>query len=297
MVYKIRNKGFNNTAAALNPRVHPAKKTKIHADLTRYITMQVHVTRYTGMRILHNYRLMSRASKQFLMGDKILEQLMILTIKEMYFRPMYYRSPIENAFYLVSTLTSRSHTFHYRVELLLTWLTDTTLSSLTTNILYNYLAMKNTIDSSEAFTILQKDKNSKIWVKESIRSQLIELQDSILLKVNRCLLMISKTSTSRLRESWDRRLTWTWQPDPRTERFRTTSKSEDPLVLLNEPVLPDETAALIFKFSEQFHLIMYISLKSIYPQLQCFDLSVQLHHQWIVWLVPHRCYQILPLLQ
>ena len=41
MVYKIRNKGFNNTAAALNPRVHLAKKTKIHADLTRYITVQV----------------------------------------------------------------------------------------------------------------------------------------------------------------------------------------------------------------------------------------------------------------
>ena len=101
MVYKIRNKGFNNTAAALNPRVHPAKKTKIQADLSRYITMQVHVTRYTGMRILHNYRLISRASKQFLMGDKILEQLMILTIKENFFRPMYYRSPIENAFYLV----------------------------------------------------------------------------------------------------------------------------------------------------------------------------------------------------
>jgi hypothetical protein len=45
---------------------------------------------------------MSRASKQFLMGDKILEQLMILTIKEHFFRPMYYRAPIENCFYLVS---------------------------------------------------------------------------------------------------------------------------------------------------------------------------------------------------
>lgn len=101
MVFKIRNKGFNNTAAALNPRVHPAKKTKIGADLSRYITIQVHPTRYTGMRILHNYRLISRASKQFLMGDKILEQLMILTIKENFFRPMYFRSPIENAFYLV----------------------------------------------------------------------------------------------------------------------------------------------------------------------------------------------------
>ena len=112
MVYKIRNKGFNNTAAALNPRVHPAKKTKIHADLTRYITVQVQITRYTGMRILHNYRNISRASKQFLMGDKILEQLMILTIKEHYFRPMYYRSPIENSFYLgrsLADLTDRHY--------------------------------------------------------------------------------------------------------------------------------------------------------------------------------------------
>lgn len=105
MVYKIRNKGFNITAAALNPRVHPAKKTKIHLDLSRYITIQVHPTRYTGMRILHNYRNISRATKQFLMGDKILEQLMILTIKEHFFRPMYYKSPIENSFYLVRILT------------------------------------------------------------------------------------------------------------------------------------------------------------------------------------------------
>ena len=112
MVYKISNKGFNNTAAALNPRIHPAKKTKIHADLTRYITLQVQITRYTGMRILHNYRNMSRASKQFLMGDKILEQLMVLTLKEHYFRPMYYRSPIENSFYLgrsLADLTDRHY--------------------------------------------------------------------------------------------------------------------------------------------------------------------------------------------
>ena len=101
MVYKIRNKGFNNTAAALNPRVHTMRKTKIQADLTRYITVQVHITRYTGMRILHNYRNISRATKQFLMGDKILEQLMILTIKEHFFRPLYYKSPIENCFYIV----------------------------------------------------------------------------------------------------------------------------------------------------------------------------------------------------
>jgi len=106
MVYKIRNKGFNNTSAALSPRVYPAKKTKIHGDLNRYVTMQVHITRFTGMRILHNYRNISRATKQFLMGDKILEQIMILTIKEHFFRPMYYRTPIENGFYIVSKVYS-----------------------------------------------------------------------------------------------------------------------------------------------------------------------------------------------
>jgi hypothetical protein len=53
------------------------------------------------MRILHNYRNISRATKQFLMGDRFLEMVMILTIKEHFFRPMYYKSPIENSFYLV----------------------------------------------------------------------------------------------------------------------------------------------------------------------------------------------------
>lgn len=105
MVYKIRNKGFNNTAASMNPRVHLAKKTKVKDDLRKYVTIQVHITRFTGMRILHNYRNISRACKQFLMGDKVLEQLMILTIKEHFFRPMYYTSPIENSFYIVSIFT------------------------------------------------------------------------------------------------------------------------------------------------------------------------------------------------
>lgn len=63
MVYKIRNKGFNNFTAALTPRVHPAKKTKIHLDLTKFVTLQVHITRFTGVRILHNYRNISRACK------------------------------------------------------------------------------------------------------------------------------------------------------------------------------------------------------------------------------------------
>ena len=40
MVYKIRNKGFDIWAAAVNPRVHPSKKTKTGLDLTKHITAQ-----------------------------------------------------------------------------------------------------------------------------------------------------------------------------------------------------------------------------------------------------------------
>ena len=102
MVYKIRNKGFDIFAAATYPRVHPAKKIKTMFDLTKHVTMQVQQTRFTGMRIKHGYRNISRATKQFLMGDKLLEQAVILTLKHHFYRPMYYQSPIENSFYLVS---------------------------------------------------------------------------------------------------------------------------------------------------------------------------------------------------
>ena len=102
MVYKIRNKGFDIFSPALSVRVHPAKKIKIHIDLPRYVTFQPQITRYTAMRIWHNYRLISRACKQFLMGDKIVEQTMILTLKEHFFRPNRYQAPIENCFYLVN---------------------------------------------------------------------------------------------------------------------------------------------------------------------------------------------------
>jgi hypothetical protein len=37
------------------------------------------------------------------MGDKLLEQLVVLMLKEHFFRPMYFKSPIESAFYIVSS--------------------------------------------------------------------------------------------------------------------------------------------------------------------------------------------------
>ena len=64
------------------------------------------------MRIKHGYRNISRSTKQFLMGDKLLEQCVILTLKQQFFRPMYYQSPIENSFYLgraLADLTDRHY--------------------------------------------------------------------------------------------------------------------------------------------------------------------------------------------
>merc|ERR1712166_1319842 len=112
MVYTVRNKGFNIFAAATNPRVHPSKKTKIALDVTKCVTLQVKQTRFTGMRLKHGYRNTSRSTKQFLMGDKLLEQVVILTLKHHFFRPMYYASPIENSFYLgraLADLTDRHY--------------------------------------------------------------------------------------------------------------------------------------------------------------------------------------------
>ena len=40
-----------------------------------------------------------------MMGDRFFEQLMILTIREHYFRPMLYKAPIENTFFIVSTFS------------------------------------------------------------------------------------------------------------------------------------------------------------------------------------------------
>ena len=114
MVYKIRNKGFTNVfgPSSTSQRVFPAKKTKLQADLGIQVTLQTHITRYTSLRILHNYRNISRACKQFMMGDRFLEQLMIVSLKEHYFLPLYYRAPIEQTFFLgrnLADLTDRHY--------------------------------------------------------------------------------------------------------------------------------------------------------------------------------------------
>ncbi len=100
MVYKIRNKGFFIPHGVNHPRVDLFKKVRYPSDLSGFVTIQVQPTRYTWMRALHNYRNISRASKQFLMGDRLLEQLVIMTIRGQFFRPSQFKSPIYATPYL-----------------------------------------------------------------------------------------------------------------------------------------------------------------------------------------------------
>ena len=103
MVYRIRNKGFNVWAPATTPRAFTARKTKTALEISRHVTLQTHISRYAGMRLFHNYRRISRAWKQFLMGDKIAEQLAILTLKSHISRPFHYDAPVGNSFYIGRT--------------------------------------------------------------------------------------------------------------------------------------------------------------------------------------------------
>lgn len=57
----------------------------------------VKTDRYSPVRIAHNYRNISRACKQFLLGDPYAEQLMISILRSEFYWPIKnIQSPIEN---------------------------------------------------------------------------------------------------------------------------------------------------------------------------------------------------------
>ena len=106
MVYKIRNTGFTTPfTAAASARVLQMPKQQMNPEMGRHVTLQVQISRYNGMRIFHNYRNISRATKQFLNGDAFLEQLMILMLRNEFYRPMSYEAPIEQSYMIVSKVS------------------------------------------------------------------------------------------------------------------------------------------------------------------------------------------------
>lgn len=234
MVYKIRNKGFDIFSAATSTRVHPAKKTKIGLDLTRLVTLQVQQTRFTGMRIKHGYRNISRSCKQFLMGDRLLEQCCILQLKWHFFRPMHYQSPIENSFYIVSFRLFYNSYFscYFRVVPSLIWLTVITPSSPIINIHSSFKCMKNITSSfvylTQRLTRLDLLILKHVWKKWLKR----ELNNWITKKERPSVGMTIKISTAKSREKRELNITSNSIPRISLVTSQTTLKSEDHSVLL-----------------------------------------------------------------
>ena len=107
MVYKIRNKAFGAFfSSGASNRILYLPKQQLNPEISKHLTLQVQITRFNQMRTLHNYRNISRATKQFLNGDKMLENLMIMTIQGQYYRPNHYKAPIEQSYMIVSSRIS-----------------------------------------------------------------------------------------------------------------------------------------------------------------------------------------------
>jgi hypothetical protein len=97
MVWKIRSK----TAFTFEKGLHRYNtgnfKTLCHDIIDQMPAVQVKTDRYAPTRVTHNYRNISRACKQFLLGDPLAEQLMITMLRIEFLWPIKnIKSPIEN---------------------------------------------------------------------------------------------------------------------------------------------------------------------------------------------------------
>ena len=104
MVFKVRNKSYNNFSIAQSARMDASKKCAMNVDLGYHLTVQVNQTRYSTLRLFHGYRNISRASKQFMMGDRLLEQCMIMNMKHWFTTPSRYEAPIEQNHWMARNL-------------------------------------------------------------------------------------------------------------------------------------------------------------------------------------------------
>ena len=97
MVWKIRSKTAYTFDRGLQR--YNTGKFKILAinNINELPAIQVRTDRYAPTRVTHNYRNISRACKQFLLGDPLAEQLMITMLRIEFLWPIRnIKSPIEN---------------------------------------------------------------------------------------------------------------------------------------------------------------------------------------------------------
>jgi hypothetical protein len=97
MVWKIRSKTAFTFDKGTQRYVTGKFKILNMNNLQEMPTVLVKSDRFSPVRIAHNYRNISRACKQFLLGDPYAEQVMILMLRTEFRWPVdNIQSPIEN---------------------------------------------------------------------------------------------------------------------------------------------------------------------------------------------------------
>ena len=103
MVWKIRSK----TAFLYENGVHryvASKQKTVYYDLIEEMPFyDVKSDLYSSVKIIHNYRNISRAAKQFLLGDHVAEEMLLSVLRGEFLYPIKgIRSPYYNYIPIVS---------------------------------------------------------------------------------------------------------------------------------------------------------------------------------------------------
>lgn len=93
MVWKVRNKGAFIYEHGAHRYVTGNYKM-VPNDVEEIPFFDTKTDLYTSVKLVHNYRNMSRAAKQFLLGDSVAEQYLLALLRLEYQHPSTMKSPI-----------------------------------------------------------------------------------------------------------------------------------------------------------------------------------------------------------
>ena len=103
MVWKIRSKTAFTYEYGHHRYIIAKFKSVPYENMNELPFVAIKSDQLSQIRIIHNYRNISRASKQFLLGDPIAEQLMLTLLRQEFLWPVRnIHSPIENYTPIVS---------------------------------------------------------------------------------------------------------------------------------------------------------------------------------------------------
>lgn len=103
MVWKIRSKSAFIYEYGHHRYCIAKAKTVPFESINEIPFFLVKTDQYSQVRAIHNYRNISRAAKQFLLGDPIAEQLMLTVLRSEFRFPVHgIKSPIQNFIPIVS---------------------------------------------------------------------------------------------------------------------------------------------------------------------------------------------------